>query len=236
MRGKNVYLNFLALLTLLGCGGNDSVISDTAPPELLGFRNELVLPQGTQYTFLANDPSKPISFTLLDNPQNLLFDNGTITIPQDSAGSEYHINLRVADSRGNHIDKNVTIYSVLPSDPTIPLTFSLEDSANRYAWQDAVKMCQQKGAGWSLPTIWQLQKNSQTVYDLVKGIDSDLNSQNGDQGFISAVWSINPADELNAGLRAKAWSYNPNVIGEIEDPIKGENKENYFVVCVKKKP
>jgi len=189
----------------------------------------------SSYQLRAYDNSEPIRFELIDAPSGVELVGDKIVIPR-GVGKEYHLKVAAVDARGNRVEQNLTIFSILPQSTDIPLVFELEDADGRYSWEDALKICQQKGEGWSLPTMTQLFNNSQRVYDLVKDIDSDLNSYNGNQGFISAIWSIDRADELNAGLLSKALWFKPNdKPQEIEDPIKGENREDYFVVCVHKK-
>jgi hypothetical protein len=230
----SIYL--AVMVTFNSCGSSsNSVISDNAPPQFIGFRDRLVLPEKSSYQLRAYDNSEPVTFELLDAPEGITLNGDTITIPS-GVGKEYHLRVTATDAKGNKAEQNLTIFSVLPDDVNIPLEFKLLDNDDRYTWEQAVKMCQEEGEGWSLPTIWQFSHNSQRVYDLVKDIDSDLNSQNGDQGFVSAIWSIERADEPSAGLLSKAWWYKPNSQPEeIEDPIEGENREDYFVVCVHKK-
>jgi hypothetical protein len=216
-----------------GCGSSSSPTSDNEAPMLLDFRDRVVIPQDQNYTLRAYDLSKPVRFSLKNPPKDVKIVGDELIVP-NVVGRSYQVELLAKDSVGNVLDKNITIFRVLPQVSSIPLEFKVMDKNNRYSWEESVKMCQQLGDGWSLPTIKQFADNDLRVYDMVKDIDSDLNSSNGYQGFISAIWSIEPADELNAGLRAKAWSYNSLTTKEIEDPIKGEEEERYFVLCVKR--
>jgi len=219
------------LFFVTGCGSS-SPLSDHKVPQLLDFRQRLVLKSSDGYRFRAYDDNPPVSFKLIDPPSDVNLSDGVLHIGE-GIGKEYHLLVRISDSVGNFVDKNITVFRVLEDDPNIPLEFKLIKKDERYTWEQSIKNCQNLGDGWSVPTIWQFKNNNEKIYDMVKDIDSDLNSSNGNGGFVSAIWAIEPADELNAGLRAKAWSYNPSVLGEIEDPIAGEDRERYFNLCVK---
>lgn len=198
----------------------------SAQPVIITDNGDTVAPVLTQTTFSAVagttvsiSANETSTYALSGNTQGFsIASAGLLSLP--AVAGVYTISVVATDtadtpnSSTTPITVTVTAQEV---DDDETLTWSSVDD-NRYTWDQADTGCAAMADGvWRLPTLVELEANSETVYALLP-----------ESGKGSVVWSSTEATDDNGTERKMGWGY-------FEDPATGTAQpvtQPYYFICV----